>query len=73
MKRMLLLCLLSGSCAHPPVPAVKEPEGPRHYLIPIEAKNSDWVCAETLPSVPTNYCMSVGAFRIGVMDPKVEP
>jgi hypothetical protein len=42
-------------------------------MIPIEAQNSDWVCAETLPRIPTNFCMSVKAFRIMAIDPKVEP
>lgn len=72
MKRMLLLCLLSGSCAHPPLP-VAEPQGPAHYMIPLDAKNSDWVCAETLPQIPNNFCMSVRTFRMSVMDPKAVP
>lgn len=71
MKRLLLFVLLSGSCAHPPV--LPQPEGPKHYMIPIEAQNSDWVCAETLPRIPTNFCITVRAFRIMAIDPKVEP
>jgi hypothetical protein len=42
-------------------------------MIPLDAKNSDWVCAETLPQIPSNYCVTVKAFRIFTMDPKVEP
>jgi hypothetical protein len=72
MKRLLLLTMLSGSCAHPPI-KVQEPEGPKHYMIPLEAQNTDWVCAETLPRIPTNFCMSVKAFRILMIDPKAEP
>jgi hypothetical protein len=71
MKRLPLLLLLSGSCAHPPV--LQQPEGPKHYMIPLEATNADWVCAETLPRIPTNFCMSVRTFRVLVIDPKVEP
>lgn len=67
-----VVVLCQGSCAHPPIQA-PEPEGPRHFLIPLDAKNSDWVCAETLPQMPNNFCMSVKAFRMSVMDPKVEP
>jgi hypothetical protein len=55
-----------------PLP-VQEPQGPAHYMIPLDAKNSDWVCAETLPQIPSNYCVTVKAFRIFTMDPKVEP
>jgi hypothetical protein len=68
----LVLVLCHGSCAHPPLQA-PEPQGPAHYMIPLDAKNSDWVCAETLPQIPSNYCVTVKAFRIFTMDPKVEP
>jgi hypothetical protein len=67
---LALLCC-QGSCAHPPV--LPQPEGPKHYMIPLEAQNTDWVCAETLPRIPTNFCMSVKAFRILMIDPKAEP
>jgi hypothetical protein len=66
---LALLCI--HSCAPPPV--IPQPQGPKHYMIPIEAQNSDWVCAETLPHIPTNFCISVRAFRIMAIDPKMEP
>jgi hypothetical protein len=71
MKRLPLLLLLSGSCAHP-VP-LQQPEGPKHWMIPLEADKTDLVCAETRPEIPVNFCMSVNTFRILVIDPKVEP
>jgi hypothetical protein len=67
---LALLCI--HSCAHPPA-QIPQPEGPKHYMIPLEAQNSDWVCAETLPRIPINYCVTVRAFRILAIDPKVEP
>jgi hypothetical protein len=74
MKRGLLaVIVLTGSCAPTPPPQVSHGPEPRHYLIPIEALNGDYVCAETAPHVPTNFCVTVGAFRIWVSDPKVEP
>jgi hypothetical protein len=69
---LALVCCRGELRASPPVP-LPQPDGPKHYMIPLEAQNTDWVCAETLPRIPTNFCMSVKAFRIMAIDPKAEP
>lgn len=61
-------------CASHDTPHTPEPEqtSPAHYLVPLTAKNTDWVCAETVPK-HQNYCMTVEAFRRHVTSLKAVP
>jgi hypothetical protein len=70
MKRLLLACVLAGSCAHP-VPVVTPDEPTQEqYIVPWDAKDSDLVCADTRPGVPSRFCMTVRRFRQFTIDPK---
>lgn len=70
----LLLIVASGSCAPLPQPAAPEPETHARYMVPLEAKETDWVCAETGPAYIYNNCISVKSFRLAVLPSvKAEP
>ena len=74
MRRLALtlILILTGSCASNPPAKEREPDEPEHFMIPIRARNGDYVCAETLPQFP-NYCMPIGRFREIVTRAHAEP
>lgn len=79
MRRALLaIAMLSGSCAPvqapAPPPAPDLSSGPTHYMIPLDAKGTDLVCAETLKAMMFDFCMSVRDFRLASLpSTKAEP
>lgn len=55
---------LTKTLQAPPLP---DPDKPVHFLIPIGARNQDYVCAETIGSLP-NECRTIQAFRVWILD-----
>lgn len=58
---LLLLCLLSGSCAHPPL--VIEPDTPKMYEL-IGIHSHDLVCLPDHDSPDLRICATVGAVSV---------
>lgn len=78
MRRSLLLILILGceQCAPLQAPVLPDPEPskPTHYMIPIDAKGTDLVCAETLKAMLFDFCISVRDFRLASLpSTKAEP
>lgn len=79
MRRALLCLVLLGACArlHAPAdpipPAVDPTPKASVYTVPWDAKDTDLVCADTLPAINWKPCMPVGQFRALVLDAKVAP
>jgi hypothetical protein len=64
---ILLTLILSGSCAlKTPIPDPPDRSKPARYTIPIDARNQDLVCVQTLPALP-DYCRSVQSFRLWML------
>lgn len=77
MKRTLLAVLIAvavvGCFAHRPPVVSDEPDPtlPTVYTVPLDAKDTDLVCADTRPGVNFKPCMKVRRFRAFVLDPKL--
>lgn len=67
MRRLLLAIVLLSSCAQvsaPPLAPVPIP--PRHIVIPLAVRDTDWICVETPPNIVHNYCVTMRELRLFV-------
>jgi hypothetical protein len=66
VRSLLLLLIVLSGCTHPPLSPptytlIQDAE--TRWYIPLAAKNSDWLCVETVPREP-NFCLRVGQVRL---------
>lgn len=75
MRRGLVfvVALFGSSCAlHHAAPAARD-RPPQTYVIPLTARNTDRVCAATLPAVTEDVCVSIGALRAFLLSARALP